>query len=184
VWPEAVNWLLITFAPESSLEKAVISSNLSGKEKTVREKQFGRRLQMEASTMGSLVSLSELKSLFSQGLSEPVRSLFAAHQPSHELEDTTPLSVLVSRAELLETGTASRPSSSKVQLGPISRLPTLATPDVSEDEMEIPDREDIQAMVLKGQELSKVLVCFFCYRVGHWWLECPCLAHLLAEKKE
>jgi hypothetical protein len=47
----------------------------------------------------------EIKSLFAQGILDPVKSLLAANQPGHEFEDRTPLIVLVARAELLETGT-------------------------------------------------------------------------------
>jgi hypothetical protein len=46
VWPEAVYWLLIAFAPKSSLEKAVRSLNLSVQGQTESVKQFGLRLQM------------------------------------------------------------------------------------------------------------------------------------------
>jgi hypothetical protein len=58
-WPEAVHWLLITFAPESSLEKAVRSLNLASQAQVENVKQFGLRLQLESSTLGSLISLSE-----------------------------------------------------------------------------------------------------------------------------
>jgi hypothetical protein len=66
-------------------------------------RQYGSRLQLEAAALGSLMSTSEIK--FAQGLLDPVRYLFAANQPSNELEDYTPVSVLVGRAERLETGT-------------------------------------------------------------------------------
>jgi hypothetical protein len=105
---------LITFAPESSLKRAVRTLNLASHASLETVKQFGLRLQLEASTLGSLISLSEVKDLFSQGLDEPIRSLFAAHQPAHELDDSTPLSVLVARAELLETGTTHGSSSTKL----------------------------------------------------------------------
>jgi hypothetical protein len=75
-WPEAVHWLLITFAPESSLEQAVRSLNLVSQAQIESVKQFGLRLQLESSTLGCLISLSETKSLFSQGLNEPVRSFY------------------------------------------------------------------------------------------------------------
>jgi hypothetical protein len=86
-WTEAVHWLLLTFASESSLEQAVRSLNLANQSHVESVTQFGLRLQLESSTLGSLISLSETKSLFSQKLNEPVRSLFVAHQPPHELED-------------------------------------------------------------------------------------------------
>jgi hypothetical protein len=65
------------------------------------------RLQLEAAAFGSLLNATEVKSLFAQGFKEPIRSLFAAHQPLAELEDTSPLSVLIGRATLLENGTRS-----------------------------------------------------------------------------
>jgi hypothetical protein len=61
-------------------------------------RQYGSTLQLEAAALGSLMSTSEIKSQFAQGLSDPVRSLFAANQQSNELEDYTPVSVLVARA--------------------------------------------------------------------------------------
>lgn len=182
-WPEAVHWLLITFAPESSLEQAVRSLNLARQAQVETVKQFGLRLQLESSTLGSLISLSETKSLFSQGLNEPVRSLFVAHQPFHELEDTTPLSVLVSRAELLETGTSQRPALSKYMSRPNTRLQTLITPE-ADHPVEVEDAEEIQAVVFQTHSSSKGLVCFVCYLTGHWWLDCPCLAHIPPEQKE
>jgi hypothetical protein len=62
-WPGAVHWLLITFAPESSLERAVRTLNLASQASLETVKQFGLRLQLEASTLGSLISLSEVKAL-------------------------------------------------------------------------------------------------------------------------
>jgi hypothetical protein len=86
-WPEVVHWLLLTFASESSLEQAVRSLNLENQGHVESVKQFGLRLQLESSTLGFLISTSETKSLFSQGLNGPLRSLFVAHKPPHELED-------------------------------------------------------------------------------------------------
>jgi hypothetical protein len=183
-WPEAVHWLLLTFASESSLEQAVRSLNLANQAQVENAKQFGLRLQLESSTLGSLISLSETKSLFSQGLNEPVRSLFAAHQPPHELDDTTPLSVLVSRAELLETGTSQRSPSPKAVTRSNPRLPMLVAQNIDEDPIVITETEEIQAIALQANSSSKGLVCFVCYLAGHWWLDCPCLAHLPAEHKE
>ena len=188
IWPDAVHWLLITFAPESSLEQAVRRMAVSTQAQVEIVKQFGLRLQMESSAMGSLISLSELKSLFSQGLKESVRSLFLAHQPLHELDDTTPLSVLVSRAELLETGTSQGHVSQRVPQRPNPRLPTLITPDPSlelyPDSSEPFDVDETQAMALQVNSDSKGPVCFVCYLTGHWWLECHCLSHIPAEQKE
>jgi hypothetical protein len=183
-WPEAVHWLLLTFASESSLEQAVRSLNLANQSHVESVKQFGLRLQLESSTLGSLISLSETKSLFSQGLNEPVRSLFVAHQPPHELEDSTPLSVLVSRAELLETGTSQRFTSSRAVTRSNPRLPMLIAESTDEDPSATNETDEIQAMVLQANSSSKSLVCFVCYLVGHWWLNCPCLAHLPADHKE
>jgi hypothetical protein len=113
-------------------------------------KQFGLRLQLELSTLGSLISLSETKSLFSQGLNEPVRSLFFAHQPPHELDDTPPFSVLVSRAEFLETGTSQRPASSRAVSRSNPRLPMLIAPNADEDPNETTKTEEIEAMALQA----------------------------------
>jgi hypothetical protein len=182
-WPEAVHWLLITFAPESSLESAVRKLNLSSQGPLEKVKQFGLRLQLEASTLGTLISLSEVKALFSQGLADPIRSLFAAHQPVHELEDTTPLSVLVARAELLETGTASRSTSTRAITR--SNLPALATPEIQEDTTNLGVEEEDAAVLAFGSSSGpQSMTCFVCYQQGHWWIDCPLLSHLSAEEKE
>lgn len=181
-WPEAVHWLLVTFAPEPSLERAVRKLNLASQTALETVKQFGLSLQLEASMLGSLISLSEVKSLFSQGLDEPIRSLFAAHQPAHELDDSTPLSVLVARAELLETGTTRGSASTK----PFTRTsrPVLASPEVHADQESTNLEEDPPVLAFNAASGPKSMVCFVCYFIGHWWIECPCLSHLSAEEKE
>jgi hypothetical protein len=182
-WPAAVHWLLITFAPESSLEQAMRMLNLATQGPSETVKQFGLRVQLEASTLGNLVSISEVKSLFSQGLSEPIRSMFVAHQPPHELADTTPLAVLVSRAELLETGTMQRVPTPRISGR--TNIPLLVSPETSTEQEEI-SAEQARSTVLAIQSGAKAkdVVCFVCYLAGHWWLECPCLMHLSSEEKE
>jgi hypothetical protein len=96
-WPVAVHWFL------SALEAAVRQMQVNGQSKADFVRQYGHLLQLQAAALCSLMSSSEVKSLFAQGLLDPVRSLFAANQPNNELEEYTPLSVLVNRAELLET---------------------------------------------------------------------------------
>jgi hypothetical protein len=122
-------------------------------------KQCGLRLQLESSTLGSLISLSETKSLFSQGLNEPVRSLFVAHQPPHEVEDSTPLSLLVSRAELLETGTSQRFTSSRAVNRSNTRLHMLIAESTDEDPSATNETYEIQAMAIQANSSSKGLVC-------------------------
>jgi hypothetical protein len=104
-WPPAVHWLLSTYASENSLEAALRKIQLAGQQIQESVRQYGSRLQLDAAALGLLMSTSEIKSLFSQGLLDPVRSLFAANRPGNKLEKYTPLSVLVDRAEFLETGT-------------------------------------------------------------------------------
>jgi hypothetical protein len=181
-WPAAIHWLLITFAPESSLEQAVRKLNLAIQGASEKVKQFGLRVQLEASILGSLVSASEVKSLFSQGLSEPIRSMFVAHQPSHELLDSTPLAVLVSRAELLETGIGPRSSTSRTSGRNV--LPILASPETTIDEGEGREEQPSSVLSVDSGVKAKEVVCFVCYIPGHWWIECPCLTHLSAEEKE
>ena len=104
-WPAAVLWLLSTYVPESTLEAAVRRMQVAGQRPLESVRALGNRLQMDSAALGSLMAAPEVKSLFSQGLLDPVKSLFAANQPGHEFEDRTPLSVLVARAEFQETGT-------------------------------------------------------------------------------
>jgi hypothetical protein len=114
-WPAAVRWLLSTYAPETLLNSAVRRMQFAGEQTQEAMRQYGHRLQMEAAALGFLMTQEEVKSLFSQGLQDPVKSFFAANQPSTELDDSKPLSVLVGRAELLETGTrVASPSPSRL----------------------------------------------------------------------
>jgi hypothetical protein len=103
-WTEAVHWLLISYAPETALEQAVRKLQTSSQLSDENVRDFGLRVQDEASLLGALISLAELKYLFCQGLRDPVSSLFAAGQPTAELSDSVPLSVLLCRAELIEKG--------------------------------------------------------------------------------
>jgi hypothetical protein len=113
-----------------------------------------------------------------------VRFLFVAHQPTHELEDTTPLSVLVSRAELMETGTSQRFTSSRSVTRSNTHLHMLIAESTDENPNATNETEEIQAIALQANSISKSLVCFVCYPAGHWWLNCPCLTHLPADHKD
>ena len=99
-------------------------------------RDFGLRVQQEASLLGSLIPLSELKSLFSQGIQDPVRSNFVAGQTAAELSDNVPLTVLIGRAELLERGsdaTVGYSCTFPLFHGRISR-PVLSIPTTDNDE--------------------------------------------------
>jgi hypothetical protein len=102
-YPAAVHWLLSTYATESRLETATRALQVMTQGQQENVGSYSRRLQTNAAMLGALVPLSELKSLFTHGLREPLKALFATNQPPSELEDSVPLSVLVSRAEQLET---------------------------------------------------------------------------------
>jgi hypothetical protein len=131
----------------------------------------------------------EAKSLFAQGLIDPVKSLFAANQPGHEFEDRTPLSVLVARAEMLETGTCvvysspsprasfrSHPHRTSVMTTPVPVEPIVAVADV------LPA---VLAVTMGNRRVSSdTWTCFVCYKPGHGWLECPWLAHVSETEKE
>jgi hypothetical protein len=93
--PEAVHWLIVTFAAEPQLDAVVRRLQTTSQFSTENVRQFVSRLQLEAAALGSLLDAMEVKSLLSPGLREPVRSLFEAHQPLSELEDAVPLSGLV-----------------------------------------------------------------------------------------
>jgi hypothetical protein len=125
-WPEAVHWLIVTFAAEPQQDALVrrLQTTIQFSTDTVR--QFLLRLQLEAAALGSLLDATEVKYLLSQGLREPVRSLFEAHQPPSELEDAVPLTVLVSRAALLENGTTS--SARPLSRSHVSEIPVFLTP--------------------------------------------------------
>ena len=148
---------------------------------TVR--QFGDRLQSEARVLGDLFSHGELKSLFTQGLTRCVRSMFAASQPAQELDDLVPLSVLIGRAELVEDGVnQSRPHLSRwsptyARPSPRSltpRLPILATPEFDSEEI---GAEEAACLAFQTGRVSKFgqppksesMTCYFCYRTGHVW---------------
>jgi hypothetical protein len=136
------------------------------------------------------MSTSEIKSLFSQGLLDPVRSLFAANQPGNELEDYTPLSVLVGRAELLETGTrltsSFHPQSRVSARAPQHRPNVLAAPAGIDygDAFQEPPAEVLALSTGNTKVSSEKWTCFVCYRQGHGWLECPWLSRVTETDKE
>ena len=103
-WQAAVQWFLTTYASEHILEAGMRSLQTCSQTPSETVRQFGDRLQSEALLLGDLFSHGELKSLFTQGLTRCVRSMFAASQPAQELDDLVPLSVLIGRAELVEDG--------------------------------------------------------------------------------
>lgn len=188
-WPAAVHWLLSTYVPESMLETAMRNMQVSGQRPLESVRAYGNRLQLDSAALGSLMAAPEVKSLFAQGLLDPVKSLFAANQPAHEFEDRTPLSVLVARAELLETGTRVVPSSpsprSFLRSHP-HRTPVLATPVPVEPLVADIDLPPAVLAVTAGNSRvsSDNWTCFVCYKQGHGWLECPWLSHVSETEKE
>jgi hypothetical protein len=183
-WPEAVHWLIVTFAAEPQLDAAVRRLQTTSQFATESVRQYGLRLQLEAAALGSLLDAPEVKSLFSQGLREPVRSLFAAHQPAGELEDSVPLSVLVSRATLLENGFApSRPPPRSYS----SRTPVFSIPAEYQG-LEEPDDPDIsKVLALSSRSIRTATdkwTCYVCFRQGHGWIDCEWLRHVPTEEKE
>jgi hypothetical protein len=189
-WPAAVHWLLSTYASETSLEAAVRKMQVAGQQSHESVRQYGSRLQLDAAALGPLMSTSEIKSLFSQGLLDPVRSLFAANQPGNELEEYTPLSVLVGRAELLETGTRLtspfHPPTRVSARVPQHRPNVMATPAVIEygDAFQEPPAEVLAISTGNTNVSSEKWTCFVCYRQGHGWLECPWLSRVPETDKE
>ena len=186
-WPTAVHWLLTTYAPESSLEIAVRRLQMTSQMSSESVRKFGLRLQLEAAALGSLLSTPEVKSMFTQGLRDPVRSLFSAHQTEKEFEDTTPLSVLIARAELLETGTRTSVPSRVVSRSPPFHTPALVLPtdlDFSKQD-ELYEQAELLALEVRNRPVDgSQWTCFVCYRVGHGWLDCPLLKHVSPAEKE
>lgn len=182
-WPEAVYWLIVTYAAETLLDSAVrrLQTTTQGMGESVR--QFGLRLQFEAAALGSLLDAMEVKSLFAQGLRDPVRSLFAANQPAMELEDSTPLSVLVSRATLLESGTQSTVRPTPRPYG--GRTPVLATQATVADDEDGPESAQVLALAARGGRTdSDKWTCYVCFRQGHGWIDCDWLRHVPVAEKE
>lgn len=188
-WPAAVHWLLLTYASEQMLDSALRRMQTNGQAPTENVRQYGLRLQLESASLGSLLSSAEVKSLFAQGIRDPVQSLFAANQPTKELEDSTPLSVLISRAELIEAGTRSLPTYSSRQYSrnaapghaPVLLLPRDDEPPPrhSDDSFEV-----LALETRKSTTSTDTWTCFVCYKKGHGWLDCPLLAHVPAQEKE
>jgi hypothetical protein len=184
-WPEAVYWLLVTYAPESLLEAALRAIQTTNQLTSESVREFGLRLQLDSSALGSLLSTAEVKSLFAQGLRDPVRSLFAANQPLSELDDIVPLSVLIGRAELLETGTrafASTPSRYTVRPTGVLALPGIYP---ESDQMVLSEDESLLLALEPGNsKAADSWVCYVCYRRGHGWMECPLLKDVSPSEKE
>jgi hypothetical protein len=185
-WPAAVHWLLSTYAPEPALEAAIRQLQISGQNYGESVRQYGHRLQLEAAALGSLLQISEVKSLFAQGLTNPVRSLFAANQPTHELEEFTPLSVLVGRAELLEMGTRLS-SPAQPRFGSRTSPPRtkfLAASVESEPRPTEPPGHVLALSTRNSNISSDQWTCFVCYKRGHGWLECSWLSQVSETDKE
>jgi hypothetical protein len=130
----------------------------------------------------------EVKSLFAQGLHDPVKSLFAAKMPSTGLDDSTPLSVLVGRSELLETGTRvfSPPPSRLSSRAQPQRSPILAV-HAAREYADAPSEPPVDAMTIaavNAKVSSDQWTCFVCYKHGHGWLECPWLSRIHDQEKE
>jgi hypothetical protein len=127
--------LLTSYAPETAIEEAVRNLQRTTQRSTEKVRDYGLRVQQEASLLGPLIPLSELKSLFSQGLCDPVRSNFAAGQAPLELADHTPLTTLICRAELLERGSMGV-GENRLTVPPRPRFarPVLALPNMDDDD--------------------------------------------------
>jgi hypothetical protein len=186
-WPRAVHWMLTSYAPETNIEAAVWSLQTTMQRPSEAVREFGLRVQQEASLLGSLIPFSELKSLFSQGLRDPVRSNFAAGQGASELLDSIPLTVLIGRAELLERGsTPVGESRSIVSQRPRFTRPVLAIPTEEEEVIASDDEMAVLAIqdTYRRDHNQRGLTCYVCFRTGHAWLDCPCLKHLSAKERE
>jgi hypothetical protein len=186
-WPSAVHWLLTSYAPETAIEEAVRSLQKTTQRPTEKVRDFGLRVQQEASLLGPLIPLSELKSLFSQGLCDPVRSNFAAGQAPLELADHTPLTTLICRAELLERGSMGV-GENRLTVPPRPRFarPVLALPTMDDDYGDTDDDMAVLAIqdTYHRDPTQRGLTCYVCFRTGHAWLDCPCLKQLSAKERE
>jgi hypothetical protein len=184
-WPEAVYWLLATYAPESLLEAALRAIQTTNQLTSESVREFGFSLQLDSSALGSLLSTAEVNSVFAQGLRDPVRSLFVANQPLSELDDIVLLSVLTGRAELLETGTrAFAPTPSRYTVRPTG---VLALPGFypESDQMVLSEDEYLLLALEPGNsKAANSWVCYVCYRSGHGWMECPLLKDERPSEKE
>jgi hypothetical protein len=150
-------------------------------------RQFGLSLQLEAAALGSLLSTPEVKSMFTQGLRDPVRSLFTAHKPEKELEDPTPLSVLIALAELLETGTQNFVPSRVISRSPSLHTRALVLPTDADfsNQDEVSEQAELLALDVQNRPVDgSQWTCFVCYRVGHGWLDCSLLKQVSPTEKE
>jgi hypothetical protein len=185
-WPIAVHWLLTTYAAESLLDQALRKINNIAQFRSETVRAFGLRLQLEATALGPLLSVDEIKTLFAIGLSDPVRSHFAAHQPATELDDHTPLSILITRAELLEKGTRTDVHGASRYAGRPSPILALSDQHIDYPESFLEDEESTVFAIdsTDKKPSSESWVCFVCYKRGHGWLECPLLSHVSSTEKE
>jgi hypothetical protein len=186
--PEAVHLLLVTFAAEAQLDSAVRRLQTTSQGSTKNVGQFGLRLQLEAAALGSLLDATEVKSLFAQGLKKPKRSLFAAHQPSAELEDTSPLSDLIGRATILENGTRSVQTTPRMPFRYYDvRNPVFSAPADTQIPLHCDDGDSESVLLLALRSMnhsSEKWTCYVCFRQGHGWIDCSWLKGVSTEKKE
>jgi hypothetical protein len=85
-YPEAVHWLLSSYASESSLEVSLRNLTLSQQTSTETVRSFSLRLQLEVGQVGDLISPAELKTIFTNWLKDQVGSIFLANQSPMELD--------------------------------------------------------------------------------------------------
>lgn len=186
-YPEAVHWLLSSYASESSLEVALRNLTLSQQSPTETVRSFSLRLQLVVGQVGDLISPAELKTIFTNGLKDQVRSFFLANQSPVELEQSTPFSVLVTRAEQLEVG-----MNALIQQGHVVDRSRISRENVPRSRSPVPQYR----VALTGVETeldyelgclmtndSSGKTCFFCYKPGHFWGECPYLSSISREDK-
>ena len=107
-YPQAVHWLLLSYASEKNLNEALQELQSARQQQGETARMFGHRLLSQAGMLGNLAPLSQVKVLFGNGLKDPVRAMFQATPAPKEMDEQTPLTVLIARAEQLEAGMSSR----------------------------------------------------------------------------
>jgi hypothetical protein len=189
-WPIAVHLLLTTYAAESLQDQSLRKINNIAQFPSEPVRAFGLRLQLEATALGPLLSVDEIKTWLAIGLSDPVRSHFAAYQPANELDDHTPLSILITRAELLEKGIRTNVHGASRYAGRSSPRPSpimaLSDPHIDYPGSFLDDEESAVFAIdsTDKKPSSESWVCFVCYKRGHDWIECQLLSHVSSTEKE
>jgi hypothetical protein len=190
-YPEAVKWLLLTYAPETRVTESWRDLQQLKQEDPETATEFALRLQAAAHQLGGLVSATELKALYEGGLQDGTRHLFRATlppNPDRTLADSVAAAESLYQAVRVTRGDREHPSGphtrSRAARGIFAIAPGGAgTQEVSEENVTNFLEPDVDWGTVvcygahghhtQGRPRGITRVCWTCWLPGHFSDECP-----------